>query len=371
MGWRVDNEVQQMLRESAQGYLGEASGPRHFRAVRDSGSGFDPTAWSNMAQLGWTGILLPESMGGSELGMGPVLTVAEELGRALAPEPFIASAVIAATMLLASTDPAARALASGIADGSRTATLAWQEKRGQLGRPEFDARVSAGKLSGRKVHVPCWHDATAVLVAAAGEQGPVVLLIDPAAAGVVVTTRSMTDGTLDADIDFTNVAIAGDAVVLSGDAAARALDLALARGTLALCAQLEGLAATLWQRTADYIKQRSQFGQPLADYQVLRHRMVDLYAANELAAASWRAAAKALDAGELRGIALHAAKARCSDAATNMGRWAIQYHGAFGYTEEADVGLYVHAGLRWSTWLGNAVAHRRQALVAHERGAAA
>ena len=65
--------------------------------------------------------------------------------------------------------------------------------------------------------------------------------------------------------------------------------------------------------------------------------------------------------------ALHAAKARCSQIAQDMGRWAIQYHGAFGYTDEADVGLYVHAGLRWSTWLGNPVAHRRAALAAHRR----
>jgi len=99
----------------------------------------------------------------------------------------------------------------------------------------------------------------------------------------------------------------------------------------------------------------------------LRHRMVDLYAAIELAGASWRKAGAVLEAGQSGALAVHAAKARCSDTALTMSRWAIQYHGAFGFTEDADVGLYVHAALRWSSWLGNAVAHRRQALAAHQR----
>jgi alkylation response protein AidB-like acyl-CoA dehydrogenase len=95
--------------------------------------------------------------------------------------------------------------------------------------------------------------------------------------------------------------------------------------------------------------------------------MVDLYSEIELAAASWRRAAKAVEDGMTWGVSLHAAKARCSQVAQDMGKWSIQYHGAFGYTDEADVGLYVHSALRWSTWLGNAVGHRREALNARRR----
>jgi len=95
--------------------------------------------------------------------------------------------------------------------------------------------------------------------------------------------------------------------------------------------------------------------------------MVDLFSEIELAGASWRRAAKALADGGRGDVAVHAAKARCSQIAQDMGRWAIQYHGAFGYTDEADVGLYVHAAMRWSSWLGNAASHRRAALTAHRR----
>jgi alkylation response protein AidB-like acyl-CoA dehydrogenase len=367
-GWRLDNDLQQMLRESAKGYLSEAGGTKHFRNVRASADGFDAQAWARMGELGWTGILLPEALGGSELGLEPALTLAEELGQSLSPEPFVASAIIAGTLLAKSTALAATALAQGLAAGSGSVTLAWQERSGQVGRPEFETVFSGGRLSGRKLHVPGWHGGTAVLVAASGDQGPVVLAVDPLAAGVTITTRRMTDGTLEAEIGFDGVAVAADAVLLQGAPAAAAVDLALARGTAALCAGLEGLSAKLWRLTADYMKQRVQFEQPLADYQALRHRMVDLYSAIELAAASWRKASSALEAGDTDGLAVHAAKARCSDTALTMSRWAIQYHGAFGYTDEADVGLYVHTALRWSSWLGNAVAHRRKALAAHVQG---
>ena len=367
MGWRVDSDLQQMLRESAEGYLADKGGPAHFRAVRESQSGFDSAAWKAMAELGWTGILLPESAGGSELGLEPALTLAEELGRAIAPEPFVSSAIIAATLLAEADGETATAMASAIVSGEATATLAWQEHTGQVSADSCETRLEGSKLTGRKVHVPAWHDATALLVSAISDAGPAVAIVDPGADGVTVEARRMTDGTHCANITFEGVPIDSDAVILSGSGAEQALALALARGTVALSAQLEGLASVLWQHTADYIKQRVQFEQPLSDFQVLRHRMVDLYTEIELSGASWRAAAATVEQGNLDSVALHAAKARCSQTALDMGRWAIQYHGAFGYTDEADVGLYVHTALRWASWLGNPEARRRRALASHRK----
>jgi len=191
---------------------------------------------------------------------------------------------------------------------------------------------------GTKRYVPAWHSDTALLVAASDGTKTVIVAVDPAAPGVVVHPARLTDGTFGADIDFDGVAVGEDAVVLRGRAADVALDLAIVRGTVALSAQLEGLAGALWRMTLNYMRQRSQFGSNLSDLQALRHRMVDLYSEIELAGASWR------------GVALHAAKAQCSQVTQDMGRWAIQYHGAFGYTDEADVALYVHSGLGPSGW---------------------
>lgn len=367
MGWRVDDELQQMLRDSAVHYLGQAGGPVHFRKVRESESGFDPSAWAQMGELGWTGLLLPEPVGGSELGLDAALTLAEEIGRHLCPEPFVAAAVIAATVLAASEAAVATGLSRDLALGQRSVTLAWQEKRGELGIPRFMTRLDQGVLNGAKVFVPAWCPGTGLLVAAAQDEETVIIAVDADAPGVSARAARLTDGTFGADLIFANVPVGDEAVILRGGAAHAALDLAIARGTVALSAQLEGLSSALWHRTADYMKQRAQFGSNLADFQALRHRMVDLYAEIELAAASWRRAAGELTQGLASRAPLHAAKARCSQVAQEMGRWSIQYHGAFGYTDEADVGLYVHSALRWSTWLGNPAAHRREALLAHRR----
>ncbi|MDR7156472.1 alkylation response protein AidB-like acyl-CoA dehydrogenase [Sphingobium xenophagum] len=367
MGWRVDDELKQMLRDSARHYLEDAGGEGHFRKVRASGNGFDAQAWSQMGELGWTGILLPESAGGSDLGLDAALTLNEELGRAIAPEPFVASAVIAATVLAASDSEAATSLASDLVMGGRTVTLAWQERRGSIGIEPFGCTVKKGRLSGTKYLVPAWHDGTGLLVAAMRNGETVVLVVDPMADGLTAHASRMTDGTFAADLSFDDVIIEDANVILTGEAADAALRKAYARGVVALCAQMEGLASQLWQITLGYMKQRSQFGSNLADFQALRHRMVDLYSEIELAGASWRRAAMVVEGGDHTHSAIHAAKARCSYAAQEMGRWAIQYHGAFGYTDEAIVGLYLHSALRWSTWLGNAAAHRRAALIAHRR----
>jgi alkylation response protein AidB-like acyl-CoA dehydrogenase len=367
MGWRTDDELQQMLRDSAVHYFGSAGGPDHFRKVRASTAGFDPAAWKQMGELGWTGILLPEAAGGSEMGLQCALTLAEEIGRTIAPEPFVASAVIAATVLAASDTPAAGALSQSLVAGTRSVTLAWQEQRNTIGVPAFATRFEGNRLSGVKRFVPGWHADSALLVAGTDGAANILAVVDPTAAGVAVQSARLTDGTFGAEMTFDEVVIKDDAIILRGDEADEALSLAIARGTIALSAQLEGLASALWNRTIDYMRQRAQFGSKLSDFQALRHRMVDLYSEIELAGASWRRAASALDEGRYWDIALHAAKARSSQVAQDMGRWAIQYHGAFGYTDEADVGLYVHTAIRWSSWLGNAVSHRRKALEAHRR----
>lgn len=365
MGWRVDDELQQMLRESARHYLGDAGGEHHFRKVRASDNGFDADAWAQMGKLGWTGILLPESVGGSDLGLDAALTLTEELGRAIMPEPFVAAAVMAATVLAASDCAAAASLASALAAGSRSVTLAWQERRGSTRIEPFGCTLAAGRLIGAKRYVPAWHDGTGLLVAATRDDQTVILVVDSAAEGLTATSVRMTDGTFGADLEFDGVAIDEDAVILVGALADEVLHKAHARGVVTLSAQMEGLASELWRITLDYMKQRSQFGSNLTDFQALRHRMVDIYSEIELAGASWRRAARIVEAGDYSHSAIHAAKARCSHVAQEMGRWAIQYHGAFGYTDEAIVGLYVHSALRWSTWLGNAAAHRRAALTVH------
>lgn len=323
-----------------------------------------------MADLGWTGILLGEHVGGSNLGLLPALAASERFGRYLLPEPFVATAVIAATVLDGSAGRA-EALASSIATGESIVTLAWQEAINQLSfSPVSTTLVRDGgglALTGHKLFVPAWTKETELVVSCLADGEQALVLVAPDAAGLSVVEKRMADGSVTANLSFDRVPVSDDAVISTGVAAAEVLQRALLRGTIALCAQLEGLAAAALSRTIDYMNQRVQFNQPLAEFQALRHRIVNLYAEVELAGASWREAAALLESEGTHKcrVAVSAAKARCSEAALEVAKTALQYHGAFGYTDESDVGLYLNSAMRLASWLGNPLAHRRNAFRLH------
>jgi alkylation response protein AidB-like acyl-CoA dehydrogenase len=371
--WRQDEELEAMLRNVAESFVRDSNSLARFRRLRSVGSGFEVDAWAQMATLGWTGILLSERDGGSGFGIAPALTLAEVFGQFLLPEPFVASAVMAATVLDRSEGEMARSLASSLAAGQAVATLAFQEA---LGWEEPHAPqtmlMRAGEalqLSGRKLLVPGWSEDSWLLVTAQMDGEFAVVAVPAGHAGISVAPRRMTDGSLTGDVTFDDVVLDAGALLLVGEGALAATELAIARGKLALCAQMEGLSRALLLSTIDYVNQRIQFGKPLAAFQALRHKLVETHCLVELAGASWRSAAAelddALDAKML--FRVYAAKARCSDAAMAVSRVAIQYHGAFGYTEEADIGLFVNAALRWSCWLGNAAQSRQAALLQHKK----
>lgn len=356
-----------MVGDSGEAFIRARHSMERVRRARSSRAGFDMEVWRELAALGWTGALLSESVGGVDLGLGAALPIATICGRHLLPEPFVATAVIAATVLSRCETAAGRGLAAAVASGEVCATLAFQARINQVGRGTPVARLVATNsgyaLSGSSIFVPAWHDGIAPLVACVMDGETAIVSMPSEAKGVLVRATRMSDGSLTADLSFDEVALDANALLISGDEAEAALDLALARGTLALSAQLEGLAVGAYETTVTYMKDRTQFGRPIADFQVLRHSMVDLHFAIRLAGASWRSAADILeDKGEQASrIAVSAAKARCSTTALDVCKAAIQYHGAIGYTEEANVGLYLNGALRLASWLGNASAHRRRA----------
>lgn len=362
--WRVEDDVQQMLRDSAVAWAEDAAGAERFRRFRASGQGFDPAQWTSMAELGWTGLLLPEAFGGSGLGLGPALTLAEIFGSHLVAAPFVASAVVAATLLAAGADEQ-RAL--DLAEGRAAPLAAIRDAATHGGVATTGVRHVDGKLHGTKPFVPGWHGGATLLVSALADGQAVVAVVEDSAEGMSVQSRKMADGSLAADVTFT---AAPARVLLSGQVARDAIALARLREALAVCAMLEGLATRLFHMTSDYIKDRVQFDHPLASFQVLRHAMVDLHCQLELAGASWRLALRDLEANAPDAAKrVAAARARAASSAHAMAEAAIQYHGAFGYTEDADVGLYVNSILRVAALGGAARDHRKIALIQHRERA--
>ncbi len=355
-----------MLRDSAARYLAE----RHDLAAQRGAIGrvraVDRAQWSQLAELGWLGLSLPEWMAGSGLSLAAEALLAEQFGRAAFGAPYIAASVMPTALLAQASDsPLATELAAGLQSGETLLTLAWQERAGQ-----FDAEVPAttlvdGRIHGSKCFVPVADSADVLLVSVQAGAELALVAVAADAAGIRYEHQAGGSGTV-SSIIFTQTSIIGGAPLLIGAQAVAAMQSALAAGRVTLAAYLQGLAAGLLDKTLAYVKVRSQFGRAIASFQTIQHRCVDLYIGVQMAGASWRHALKQIESGAEGEAAIVAAvcaaKARCSDVAREVGRESVQMHGAIGFTAEVDVGVYLRAALHGYGWLGAPVQHRRQLL---------
>ncbi|VTU45772.1 Acyl-CoA dehydrogenase (plasmid) [Variovorax sp. SRS16] len=366
-----DVDIATLLRDSARDF---AAGERDHGALRARAwnpalPGFDTAAFAQMQALGWRGMLVAEAQGGAGLGLREAAAVAQELGRSLLGEPFVATAVLPVTALLhAAVQPQAVALLGDVASGAATLALAWQEQPASIAadaiRTEAWREGNGFVISGRKGWVAGGAAATALLVSARIDEGVGVFHVPPDAPGVRVSNSWQTDGTPSIAVALDHVAVEADALVAAPAHGRAVLAQALDAAVVAASAELLGVAHEAFDMTLAYMRTRVQFGQPIGSFQALQHKAVDLLVQRELAAAvlDEALAAFADDActGPERSRIASRCKARCSDAALRITRECIQLHGAIGYTHESDIGLYLKRALVLSAWLGNAAQHRRR-----------
>jgi alkylation response protein AidB-like acyl-CoA dehydrogenase len=360
----MSDDTLRMLRDSAADFAGLDAA--RVRRLRGAVPGFERSVWRDMANMGWLGVLIPEESGGLGLDLRAALIIAEQLGRALYPEPYSASAV-AATLAVLHGDNAAlkQRLLPQLAAGETIAALAWQDARGgpdpaQCG---VEARERGGRTvlhgSSRFVATP---EADGYIVAARAAQGLELHWIERAAAGLACEPERRADGSACAWLRFDAVEARDATRLASGATAHAALQLALDHALLAAGAELLGLMDCALAMTLDYLRTRVQFGRPIGANQALQHRAVDMYIQKELTRATLAAAlAAVLEPGctpPRRAAAASSAKARASQAALAICKEALQMHGAIGYTDEYDLGLYFNRALVLSAWLGSAAAHR-------------
>jgi len=360
----MTDDTLRMLRDSAADFA-QLDAAR-VRRLRGADPGFERRVWREMADMGWLGALIPEEHGGLGLGLGAAAIITEQLGRALYPEPYAASAV-AATLALLHGDHAGlkQRLLPRLAGGEIIAALAWQNERGGLdiGQCAVSARAQGGATlldgTSRFVATP---DADGFIVAARSAQGPELHWVERAAAGLKCEPELRADGSASARLGFDAVQIAADARIASTGTARAALQLALDGALLAASAELLGVMDNVLEMTLDYLRTRVQFGKPIGSFQALQHRAVDMYIQKELTRATLAAAIAAVEdpacTSGRRAASASSAKARASQAALAICKEALQMHGAIGYTDEYDLGLYFNRALVLSAWLGNAGAHR-------------
>ena len=341
---------QDMLRDGLNKFL---AGRYELEASRAAAkTGWQPDVWRGFAdELGILGAVLPESAGGS--GGGPVETmvIAEELGRALVVEPFVDTVVVAGGILHRSGGDAATAVLERIAAGSAIVALAagegsdhWESLSTSAVR-EGDEWV----LSGTKAVVMSAPIATHLLIAArttgnSSDRHGISLFLtefdaaNPPAGAAVHGYRTIDDRRA-ADLVFDRMRLPA-AALLEADGW-ESLDQARDQGATAVCAEAVGAMRRVLADTVDYCKQRQQFGVPIGSFQVLQHRMVDMYMELEQAVSAVYLAVLNLDAEPAeRARAVSAAKATVGRAARFVGQNAVQLHGGMGMTEELAIGHY-------------------------------
>lgn len=318
----------------------------------DTHSGFDATLWDVLCnQVGVATIALPEHLGGAGYGASALGVVAHELGRILAPVPFISSTVLTTGLLIDLTerDPDAEKRLAGLLEGRRTAAAALTEDGGLWHRSAVALRAVRSSegwvVDGTVRHVLGGTAADDLVVVAAAEDGaPAVFLLDPKADGVAVEAERVLDGTRPmATITLSEasaVRLSGDGPV--DDVITRNVDMALA----VLSAEQVGACERVLEIATAYARTREQFGRPIGGFQAIKHKCADMLVDLEWARSASQAALQAFDdadsaaAGE-SGWRASMAKAVCSESLRNAAHANVQIHGGIGFTWEDSAHLYL------------------------------
>jgi alkylation response protein AidB-like acyl-CoA dehydrogenase len=362
-------EDQELIAKTAADFVKEKSPVARMRALRDANEPacFSRTLWKEMAELGWVGLAFPERFGGAGLGFAELAVVLEELGKTLAPEPFLGTVLMGGQALaLGGSEAQQQSWLPRLCAGDAIVSLAHQEPRSRYDVHHVETRAErtdAGwKLTGEKTQVLDGHVADALLIpartsgGAADAAGISLFLVTKGAAGLTATRQSRLDARGAALVKLAGVA--GELVGVEGQAGAL-LSRVIDRATIGLCAEMLGGMQQAFALTVEHLKTRKQFDVPIGSFQALKHRAADVFIELELARSVVMAAARAVDenAADLAKLA-SLAKAKCSDAyvlATNEG---VQMFGGVGMTDEYDIGLYMKRARAAELTFGDAAFHR-------------
>jgi alkylation response protein AidB-like acyl-CoA dehydrogenase len=356
-----------LLADSVADFTQRGTDIARMRRLRGSDAEYERAVWKQMADLGWLGIVLPERHGGLGLGLTEAAIVARGLARTLAPEPLTA-AVMAATALAAGENEALKeARLPQVASGEVLPILAWQEEAGVLDASAIQARAvpfeGGYKLNGTKRYIAGSAQCDAFLVTALANEGLAIFWAPRATPGARLEREPLADGRSFGTLHLHDVLVSRAHVVAQGTVAAEAMARAFDHGAAIAAAELAGVMDRSLEMSLDYLRTRVQFGRPIGAFQALQHRAVDLHIQKELAGAVLDEALTALDRGPApaaRAAIASRLKARCADAALKITRETIQLHGAIGFTDEYDAGLYLKRAMTLAAWLGGPVWHRRR-----------
>ena len=353
---------QQLLKNSARAFLDEHCKPALVRALMDDPRGESEAMWKEMAQLGWLGLALPESVGGAGLGMVETAILLEELGRAACPTPYWPTLLAALAIEDAGTAEQQNRWLPSMASGGARGSVAFME--GELDwdpasiTTRAETKAAGATLSGVKQFVPWATVADVLVVPARSTQDLALYLVDPRGKGVTITPLTGMDlGTRWATVQLEGAE--GAPLSRSADAGAEYGTL-FRRAAVGAAAEMLGAARRCLDMAVGYAKVREQFGQPIGAFQAIRHKCAEMLMEVENAHSATYYAAWALDAGaEDAALAASVAKAYVSEASRKVCGDAIQVHGGIGFTWEYDLHIYFKRAKALESMYGDADYHRR------------
>lgn len=344
---------QQLIADSVARFVREESPVERFRQTRDTERAWAPEVWKQMGEYGWLGIALPEEYGGIGGSFVDMAIILEQLGRGLAPEPYIPSVVLAAGLVeRLGSDEQKERLLGPLVEGDVSLALAASERQSRYELADCltraEKRAAGWVIEGEKVWVLNGHAADTILVVArtSGSQldaeGLSLFLVDGAATGLERIPVPGMDGHKTAVLRFSGVEVPQSALLGPLGEAFEPLEWAIDRGAAAACAEGQGLLEQMFRLTVDYLKEREQFGRKIGSFQALQHRAAEMFAEKELCRGTMILAALKADTENRaeRCSEISAAKLQLADGGWLVQKNAIQLHGGIGCTDEQDVGLY-------------------------------
>ncbi len=350
----VLNEEQRLLQDTAKDFLATQAPVTALRQLRDEKDslGYSPELWQQMAEMGWSSIILPEEYGGLDFGFLGLGVVLEEAGRTLTASPLFASAVVGASaILLGGSETQKQTLLPAVAAGTLTLALALEESHHH--RPTHISTTAQRQgddlvLNGSKCFVLDGHSADHLIVVARTKgteddsNGLTLVLVDRTAEGVSCQRTTLMDSRNAANIRLENVVVPASSILGEIDQGWAVLEPVLDRARVALAAEMMGLSLEAFDRTVDYLKEREQFGKVIGSFQALQHRKAHLQSEIELCRSVLLQALSVVDdAPQDLPLLASLAKTKLNELAKQVTNEAVQMHGGIGVTDALEIGFFL------------------------------
>ena len=366
-------EEQTLLEESVTKYMQNDYDFESRQKLTRSELGYSAENWATFAELGWLGVSFSEADGGFGGGAIEAMLMAEIFGKSLVVEPFLATIVLTGGAIKHGGTPAQKEkYLPGIIDGSVQGALAYAEPQGRFNLSDLTTTASKKDggyvINGYKAVVLNGPAADILVVSArtSGEQrdtdGLSLFVVDANAPGVSRRDYPTVDGLRASEITFENVAVDADALLGEEGSGLGLLEQVIDGGILTVGAEAVGAMEVLYKDTVEYCKTREQFGQPIGKFQVLQHRMVDMFMEHEQSKSLMFMAAMRLDEGygpEAQ-KAVSAFKVQVGKSGRFVGQSAVQLHGGMGMTDELNIGHYFKRLTIIDTLFGNVDFHLKR-----------